>query len=180
MLQPHNSWTIRHIATCYRLTHRFEESLSYYQQAATLLPENKSIIYQTGVCLLELSRYDEALQKFFQLDLMESNSPKIWRAIGWCSFMQGKYEQSINYFKKAINQKPLPNDTMNLGHVYLVQGQLKKAIELYKEASMQMKSDAKDFGSFNDVFREDEKLLKEKGIDPQLFPLILDLVSSED
>lgn len=180
MLQPHNSWTIRHIATCYRLTHCFQESLSFYQQAATLLPENKSIIYQTGVCLLELARYDEALQKFFQLELMESNSPKIWRAIGWCSFMQGKYEQSINYFKKAINQKPLPNDTMNLGHVYLVQGQFKKAIEFYKEASKQMRSDVKDYGSFNDVFCEDEKLLEEKGIDSQLFPLILDLVSSED
>jgi len=180
LMQPSNSWTLRHLATCYRLTGNYAQALGTYQKAAQLLPENRSIIYQMGVCLLEEKRYEEAMQKFFQLDLMESNSPKVWRAIGWCSFMLNKHQQAVNYFTKATAEAPQPHDWINLGHCYLVQGQLPQAIGYYRKARALMITDEEKYGTFASVFLKDSDVLKSKEIDAQLFPLIIDLTETEE
>ena len=53
LMQP-NSWTVRHLATCHRLKGDYSQALSYYRKAAEMQPTNKTVLYQTGICLLEL------------------------------------------------------------------------------------------------------------------------------
>lgn len=178
LMQP-NSWTIRHLATCHRLKGNYSQALSYYRKAAEMQPTNKTVLYQTGICLLELKRYEDALQKFFQLDLMDTQSPKVWRAIGWCSFLLRKFDQAAQYFMQATAQAPQPHDWLNLGHIHLVQGRLRKAVAYYKEAAALAKADEERYGNFDSMFQKDAAVLESMGVIPQLFPLLIDLTEME-
>lgn len=179
VMQPGNSWTLRHLGTCYRVIKEYQEALDCYRQVAELQPDNKSVIYQMGICLMNLDQTENALQKFFQLELMDTQSPKVWRAIGWCSFLLDKYDQATQYFLKATAQAAQPHDWLNLGHIHLVQGRLRKAVAYYKEAHALANTDKEHYDSFRDMFGHDSSVLKSKGIDPQLFPLLIDLTEME-
>jgi len=179
-MQPNNSWVLRHLATCHRLCENFEMALAYYRQADKLLPNNKNIIYQTGYCLLRTGSHEEALQKFFQLEMMEANSLKVWRAIGWCSFLMGKHEQSVKYYTKALEKAPILNDHLNLGHNYLVMGELPNAIGHYKEALKIHLAKEGSFYSFLDLFDEDMPVLSKRGVTDDLLQFVYDLVLVDD
>ena len=178
-MQPGNSWTLRHLGACYRFRDEYQEALDCYKQASELQPGNKSVIYYTGICLMNLGLKEDALQKFFQLELMDTQSPKVWRAIGWCSFLLDKYDQATQYFLKATAQGAQPHDWLNLGHIHLVQGRLRKAVAYYKEAHALASTDKERYESFREMLRQDSSVLESKGIDPQLFPLVIDLTEME-
>ena len=105
---------------------RFCNALEYYKKVEAIQPENKNVIFFIGSCLAELERYEEALQSFFKLDLMENDCIKAWRAIGWCSFVSGKFEQAMRYYDKVLALKPIATDYLNAGHVALGLGNIGK------------------------------------------------------
>ena len=125
-----------------------------------------------GNCLAELGSYEEALNYFFKLDFLENDCVKAWRAIGWCSFMTSKLEQAMKYYEKVIEQKALPIDYLNAGHIAWTLGNLDKVITLYSKA-------VELYGSkdqFLEVFRKDEEIILSKGVAQADVPLILDLI----
>ena len=124
MLKPDHVWTIRHLATCHRQLRDFATALEYYRKAEAMQPENRNLPFLIGSCLAEQERYEEALQCFFKLDFMENDCIKAWRAIGWCSFVSGKFEQAMRYYNKILALKPLSTDYLNAGHEALLLGNM--------------------------------------------------------
>lgn len=61
---------------------------------------------------------------------------------------------------------------MNIGHVYLVNNDIKNAISFYKKANELI--DKKS--SFYDIFSSDIKTLQSKGVDEDLIYMIPDMV----
>lgn len=171
-IKPDNVWTVRHLATCYRMIRQFKQALTYYRKAEEAVPENKNILFYLGNCLAELKQYDEALNIFFKLDFLETNCVKAWRGIGWCSFVSGKHEQAAKYYDRVIDQKPLTVDYLNAGHVNWAAGDIKKAIALYGKAAEQSESR----NTFLEMFDKDKGFLLAQGIAESDIPLIIDLI----
>lgn len=142
------------------------------QKVEAIQPENRSVIFFIGSCLAELERYEEALQCFFKLDLMENDCIKAWRAIGWCSFVSGKFEQAMRYYNKVLALKPIATDYLNAGHVALRLGNMEKVAELYGKAT----SESGNRETFLDMFDKDKETLIKLGINEKDIPLIRDLV----
>lgn len=172
LLKPDNVWNNRHLATCYRLNRNYQTALTYYKKVEKEVSEDKNAIFYTATCLAELGQYEEALNYFFKLDFIERNSVKAWRGIGWCSFFTKKNEQAMKYYEKIIEQKPLPIDLMNAGHVAWGMGDIQKASNLYEKAI----SASGSRENFLEMFREDEEALLKQGIRKEDIPLMLDLI----
>lgn len=172
LLKPDNAWTNRHLATCYRMTHEFDNALTYYRKVEETA-DNANIALYIGSCLVELQRYEEALKLFFKLDFLENNNLKAWRGIGWCSFVSGKYEQAMKYYDRVVSVNPVLVDYLNAGHISWALGHREKAVTLYGKA-LEL-SEGKN--AFLELFDKDRPTLIQQGIIEEDIPLMLDLFS---
>lgn len=172
LLKPNNSWILKRIAQLYRTQKKPELSLEYYQKVAKLTPDNIGVELNIGHCYLELNDYEQAMNTYFKVELLDSKGTKAWRPIAWTAFLQRKYELAQKYYKQILLDKPTVHDFLNAGHVELVVGDKKAAVNFYKQAYYQ----DHDFELFQMLFDADKDVLINCGIDESIFPFMFDQI----
>lgn len=168
-----NPWLKEQMATCHRQNMNYQEALSYYRDLEQLQPENISILYHIGICLGELQQYNEALRYFLKIDFIQPDDLRNWRAIAWYSFVCDKMEQGDNYYQKIIEKSATAKDFLNYGHLKWVEGNTQAAVKNYRQA-LALFGNTK---TFIIAFQIDIPLLTQKGIDADIIPLMIDMVS---
>lgn len=174
LLRPGQRWTMRQLAVCHRQCRQWERALAYYKKVEEQSPDDLKLTYPIGLCLIELHRYDEALDYFFKMEYFQPSSEKAWRAIAWCSLLTRHYEQARTYYQKLLGHTSLPEDWLNLGHVYWAMGDLPQAIIHYECAGTR-------FGDKEALFAHleaDRDILVSAGIPASDLPLMRDLLDS--
>jgi len=169
-LLPEQLWLTRKIAFCQKMLRNYDEALNYYKRAEALDPGNRNIQLQIGHLFVQEKRYSEALNYYFKVELATS-TPKVWRAIAWCSFLSGKFRQAENYYAKIIAQKPTKLDYLNAGHVAWAQQKRNDALQLYAKSVQLFRQDDDDFYA---AFDQDNAQLCESGIVKEEIPLMMD------
>jgi tetratricopeptide (TPR) repeat protein len=169
-LLPEQLWLTRKIAFCKKMLRNYDEALNYYKRAEVLDPENRNIQLQIGHLFVQEKHYPEALNYYFKVELATS-TPKVWRAIAWCSFLSGKFRQAENYYAKIIDQKPTKLDYLNAGHVAWAQQKRNDALQLYAKSVQLFRQDDDDFYA---AFNQDIAQLCESGIVKEEIPLMMD------
>jgi tetratricopeptide (TPR) repeat protein len=173
-----NPWTIKKIAHLYRQLKQPQEALNYYLKVEQLQPDNLSIQLTIGHCYLDLQEYELALKQYFKVEYLSDNKLKVRRASAWTSFLLEKYEQASEFYNKIMAEAPNTlEDYLNAGHVQLVSGNKKGAINLYYFALIAEKRSHKEFV---DLFYNDLPHLLERGVKEEEIPLILDSVLYQD
>ena len=174
LMHEDDVWNMRHIASCYRTQGKYEQALDYYRRAEALAPDNVSLALTIGHILLEQNRANDALQQYFKADLMNGAKHRAWRPIAWCSFLLSDYERALDYYDRiARDDKPSPQDLLNLGHVLLCQGRAQEAIATYREALHGMGDDT---AKFRATFKGDAMELRLHGVSAVDQALIPDAV----
>lgn len=171
MIHPDSVWTLRRIAQCYRNLKKPEMALEYYHRVEKLRPDNLSVELNIGHCYLEQKDYGAALRHYFKVDYLDPKSTKAWRPIAWCSFLIGKSEQARRYYEKILEDKPSALDFMNAGHVEFALGNIRKAIEYYRNSITLEDGDMK---KFMQNFKQDTPELIDAGISSNDIPILLD------
>lgn len=178
IVNENDTWTLRHIATCYRALRDVDNALIYYKKAERLDPDNASLCMNIGHCLLEQGKSNDALNYYFKVDYLAPDRHKAWRPIAWCSFAVGNFEQSENYYKKIIESgEDEVQDHLNYGHVLLCKHRAAEALSQYKTALVMEKGDKID--TFTHDFNCDTHYLVEKGLDGHYVALIREAVISQ-
>ncbi|MBN9301945.1 MULTISPECIES: tetratricopeptide repeat protein [Dysgonomonas] len=172
VLRPDNSWIIRRIAQIYRTLKKPDMSLYYYQKAAKLNPDNINTELNIGHCYLEMNDYEQALNTYFKVELLDSKGTKAQRPIAWTAFLLRKYELAQKYYNQILERKPTIHDFLNAGHVDLCAGNMKEAIEHYKQAVYK----ENDFELFAMLFEADRESLMNHGVDAKIFPFLFDQI----
>lgn len=172
LLKHNNSWILKRIAQLYRTQKKPELSLEYYLKVAKLTPDNVGVELNIGHCYLELNDYEQAINTYFKVELLDSKGTKAWRPIAWTAFLQKKYELARKYYKQILSDKPTVHDFLNAGHVELVVGDKKAAVDLYKQAYYQ----DHDFELFQMLFDADKEILINCGVDESIFPFMFDQI----
>jgi tetratricopeptide (TPR) repeat protein len=171
LLNPNHSWTIKKLAYCYRALKQPQEALEYYRRAAILSPDSLSIQLLIGHCYLELKNYSEALKCYFKVEYLSKNKEKAWRPIAWCSFLTGKYKEATDYYAKILENNPNAVDYLNAGHVRLVMGNNKEALNLYHQA---LNAQGNSYEKFIELFTADISDLLQAGVKQENIPVLLD------
>lgn len=171
LIAPDSLWTLKRIATCYRLEKQPKKALEYYNRAIRLAPDDLVLTFNAGHALVEAGRYAEALQHYFKAEVLSDESLKTWRPIAWCSLMCGKYEQAGKYYQKILQHNPTIEDYLNAGHLEWCKGHPLKAIEMYKKG---IRTTHTPFPEFLELFQSDMKTLVGRGIDAEEIPFVRD------
>lgn len=173
LLNSDNVWTLRHIAYCHKLLGNITSALDYYKRVENTDFENLSVAMNIGHCYLEQGRYEEALKYYYKVEFLDEKSTRAWRPIAWCSLLSKDIEQSQVYYKKIIENNPNATDYLNCGHLHLVKGDYKGAVECYRKSVI---SDNNDKQNFINAINADTQYFGKLGIKEDIIPFIIDAV----
>lgn len=174
ILNPGNIWTLKNLAQCYKKTRRYDLALECLKEAENINPDDISICNLIGQTLISDSIYDEALRYMFKVEYMTKGRTSAQRAIAWCYFMTERNDEAINMYNKILQKKDAKaEDWMNMGHVYIVNNDIKNAVSYYKKANEML--DKKS--SFYEIFSSDIDMLQKKGVEKEIIFMIPDMVT---
>ena len=176
LLNSQSLWTLRRIAGCYKLLGRPAKALEYFCRVAEKKEEDLAVALNIGHCLMELGRYDEALRYYFKVEFLDEKSTRAWRPIAWCSLLARDFEQSRRYYGKVADDNPTAGDLLNMGHLELASGNVRRAIDRYKESVI---ADGGNTESFIASMEADKHYLVDLGVDVSSVPLLIDAMLYE-
>lgn len=172
LLSPDSVWTLKRHATVLRLLGRYHEALEVLERLEQLRPEDATIPLNRGLCLIALSRFEDALNPLFKAEYMGlSPRRRTARPLAWALTMTGNYPRAEQYFEVIEKNTPDPVDRLNRGHLYMLMGDLHKAVDAYVCALQSMEFDRNRFLT---DFNGDLPLLTERGIDPLTAAIVTD------
>jgi len=170
LLAPESEWTLTRLARLNKTLGRYNKALDYYSRVDAIAPDKPSIALAMGHCHLELNNLREALHYFYKAEMLDEKSTKALRPIAWVSFLNKDYETARRYLDRIFSElTPEPADYLNMGHLALVQGNIREAVNYYCLS-------APELDKLEQMMAEDLPLLERAGVDTSLLPLILDAI----
>lgn len=158
-----SEWALRQKVWCqmHKEVRNYTEAQETIDKLLEIRPKDSGYLFTKGKCLEHMELYAEALDVYYELDVLYPGNLQVMRAIAWCAFISGDYEQARVYYRKIMaseNRKMI--DALNYGHFLFVQGERAEAFRHYRLA-LSMNDSVK---TFLGVFRPDRRILLEKGI----------------
>ena len=113
---------------------RYEEALTWFDQLTAIYPEKINNQLYVAICLVQLERYEEALKPLFRLNYEQPDNDAVSRVLAWTLTCQGKLEQAVNIYEQLVSrEQPDSDDLKNYGYCLWLQGQVGKAVELFRQ-----------------------------------------------
>ena len=133
--KSNKSLTWNNMASVYYMRKNFEKAAELWETAFRIYPEVEFLQYRLALALTKSRKFEEALTN---LDELLSNRPEHTDYIilkGSVLLEQQRLEQALDYFRKALRQKPyLPEVMKNLGTVFHLMRDYKRAELYFKNA----------------------------------------------
>ncbi len=110
------------------LLNKYNESLADFRQAALLAPDEGFILQNFGLAYRESDQIIPARGMFLQATKKEGTLISSLNLLGLLEIQQGRTEEGLTYFMKAIENEPDDMLTLvNTGAAYLIAGDMVKA-----------------------------------------------------
>ena len=123
------------IGAAYAGLKKYEEAITYYNQAIQLKPDYAQAFNNLGITQKELGRYEEAVGSYNKAIKIKSDFFEAHNNLGVALNELGKQSEAIESYKKAILIKPLSaNGYYNLGNEHRQLSNHNGAIGSYKRA----------------------------------------------
>ncbi len=122
------------LAYCLRRAGSVTEAVAAYRRAIDLDPTMKEAYYNLGNTLIAAQRYEEALGVLGEAEKREPDSYRILFNQGLCLYHLGRYDEAIDKYEAALEQRETADVYNNMGLVYDKLGEKEEAKALYREA----------------------------------------------
>ncbi len=118
----------------YSINNETEDALAQYNEALKIDPLNdEAAVFKTQV-LVEVDREAEALKFIKGFVSKVQDSAAAWYYVGKLEQIQGKTNESVRAFRKALDIRPgFTQATIALGLIFETHSETKKAMELYQD-----------------------------------------------
>lgn len=123
---------------------RHELALTEFQRSLQENPDNKWAHYYLGVTYDKLGKPAEAEKYYSEAIDIDSDFSEAYNALGVVYSKQQKWKDAIRNFQKALDNKLYSTryiPYLNMGDVYMSQGNHQKAVEAYTESKRYEKID---------------------------------------
>jgi tetratricopeptide (TPR) repeat protein len=95
------------LAAAYDLEGKYDQAITYYQQAIALKPDNAGYYDNLGNCLAAVGKIDDAMAAYSKsAELDPVNAASAWRNAGISLYNAGKMQDAIAPFQKAAAVDP--------------------------------------------------------------------------
>lgn len=161
-------WIRTALGNVYLKLHDYDNAITSFKEALESDPDNRSLLLKVGHTLLQVGKPDEALSFLYKLDYLLP-SAEIAREIAWGEFLRNDFEKAMAYFRNIENgkygeDKLLPEDTIRMGHISLVEKRPSDAYRLYASIG---KKNVEDYV-------RDRQIVIGKGVNELEFDLIIE------
>ncbi len=115
---------------------KLDEALQYYKYAFSKQPKNFHVLYLLAKLTQELSFLDEAIY-YWQglLEIKPGSAVEYYGNIGNCLVQQGKFDDALGYFRKALQVSPKSHQAHQaIGNLFVRQNKLAEAKEEFANA----------------------------------------------
>lgn len=172
LLNAESVWTLRRIALVHRVMGNPAKALEYFMRVEAKTPDDLNVALNIGHCLLELGRYREAMKYYYKVEFIGGGSPRIWRPLAWCAFLNRDFDQSRKYYDCLIKEStPNASDYLNMGHLAVANGDYRDAMNYYK---LKMSADGESVDRLVESVKADIPALATAGVDTGILPLVID------
>lgn len=171
LLDGQSVWTLRHLATCSKMLKNDSAALEYYLRLESLLPDDISVALNIGHCYLAVNNISEALHYYYKAEFIDESSTRAWRPVAWCLLLNKDFKQSQLYYNRIIANDATATDYLNLGHVYMAQGNIADAVKAYQE-SIKLADGSTD--TYLKSMECDKTTLQLIGVDIESLSLVID------
>lgn len=173
MLDSNSRWTLRRLAGVLRALGQPKRALQYYKRLDELEPEKFATLLALGESSLAIGKYDAALDYLYKAQWLKPESNRTLRPLAWTLTMLGKHDKARELYDRILADNPTADDYMNLGHLYLLCGDTRQAVNEYKTAVL---ASADGIAWFRDAYKADFDELAKAGISPSTLDLVSDAV----
>jgi Ca-activated chloride channel family protein len=153
--------TIEKGSTLYQ-SEQYDEALKSFVDAQIESPENPQLKYNVANAHFNMKNYEEAIKNYQDVAATAQDiqlEEKSLYNIGNCIYRQGKLEEAVEYYKKALDLDP--NDQDAKYNLEFVREEIKKRINEAKKREQQQQQQKES------EKQEGEKEQKEQGQQPQ-------------
>ena len=114
---------------------QYPEALAKYEELLAAEPTLYQINYNIGIAQREMGEHEKAKASFQKVLDQEANNTSALIALGDVLVVQGKLDEAVTYFEKAIGQTTDEVIPFNVAEIYFNQGNTAKALEYYQTAA---------------------------------------------
>ena len=112
---------------------RVDEGLAEYRIAQQIDPLSMNIATNIGWALYIAGRYDQAAAEARQVIARDPTYARAYMNLGEISEEQEKFDEALDYFRKAKELSKDPLSDMAIGHTYAVAGRRAEALSVAAE-----------------------------------------------
>lgn len=170
LLGDESRWLTRHLAYVNRRLGDYASAQEYYDKALKYDPDNVSLILKTAATALEGGDAGSALAHYQHANYLRPDNVDAMRGMAWTEMLTGDMESSENIYSALLLDSPTASDWLNAGHVALLRGRYRTALERYRKA---IEPSADDFRM---VFDNDMATLTRLGADSDAIRLLRDMI----
>ncbi|CAD7966882.1 unnamed protein product [Amoebophrya sp. A25] len=121
-------------ALIFRQEGKIQESLALFQAVTCLNPHNVLNLKQVGRSLYLLGNHRAAIDVYDEGQVLAPDDWEIWHNKGLCFMYLRQYDDAVDAFEKANESQRHDVTFLQLGKVFVLKEEYKKAIEVYQEA----------------------------------------------
>lgn len=169
---------LKRLAFCYRKSLQPEKAIGIYQQLLNTTNDS-SVVQNLTALYIEQGKHRQAielLEKYSNLLNQQQRNPH--KLLAWIYFLDRKPQKALQHALLAIEENMTSasaTDYLNLGHIYLLLGQSKEAVQSYQRSIALSSSEV-----WNKKMEEDETDLQKVGVDHTLLEIVKDAVRMEE
>ncbi len=152
-LSPNSDEAHRRLGAAYKSTGRKDEALAEYRKAVEINPYFWFNHNALGGAFLDFGENDNALAEFKRVTELESDNPIGWENTGNAYIRQGKWEECIPAFQKALALQPYYSTYSNLATAYFFLKRYPESVQMFEKAVELNPNDATASGNLADALR---------------------------
>ena len=118
------------------------EAVPYLESLTKSAPANAAVLYNLGICYIELGQFDEAIIRLKRAVQLDPKHAHAWVGIGNAYQRMRKPDQALEAFEKAVEADPKDGYTQrNLGGMLIGFKRIPEAVEHLRKALALMPDD---------------------------------------
>ena len=172
-IEPDNQWALKGKARAALESEDYQTAEEVYALLLALEPNNKNYTMNRCVALLKLGRTSEVREELFRLDYQYPNDMNVKRILAWAMLTDKSLDKAAQLYESLLSTSPANEDYLNAGYCQWAKGDMKRAVELFREW---MRKSGNDTEQLLVEFRNDTDTLKKYGISETDCYLMLSLV----
>ncbi len=162
----YNAWN--NMGVVYMELNKKEKAIECYKKAVDIKSDYYDAWNNMGNAYSDIGEKEKAIECYKKAVELKPEDNNTYMNLGFLYLKESDLKLSEKYLLKSVELGGLDFGNQNLGHIYLVKGEIEKALEHYKKGVINFSNKDEFFKGFD----EDYKYLKQYGLNKETYESI--------